>query len=416
LLLAPHAARAADSPDAVLEWNAIMNRAVLTAATSPLISSRVTALVESAVFDAVNGIERRYRPIHIRPDAPPRASARAAAIQAAYAMLIKIYPAQAGTLTPRRDASIAAIATGPGANRGDRIDQGIAWGQDVADRMWAWRDADGFNPPAPPFIGAPVVGVWRPTPPLLLSGAGTQFASMTPWVMARASQFRPAAPPAPTSAEYAADYNETKLWGSANASPRSSDQTELVLFWAGNTPLYWNRIASQIVAARHSTLLETAHLFAQLNVAIADAAIACFDAKYRYVYWRPNTAIRAGDLDGNDSTTADPDWAPLLTNTPNHPENPSGHSTLSGAAAFVLESAFGDDTSFTVDSETRPGVRHFQSFSAAVAEIADARVFGGIHFRTACVRGNAVGRAVADYVLTHAMLERGDDREEDDRR
>jgi hypothetical protein len=415
VLLAPHAARATDGPDAVLEWNAIMNGAALTAATAPLVTTRVTALVESAVFDAVNGIERRYNPIHVRPDAPPRASERAAAVQAAYAMLMKIYPAQAGTLTPRRDASIAAIATGPDADRGDRIDQGITWGQAVADGIWAWRQTDGFDPPPPPFLGAPVIGVWRPTPPLLLSGAGTQFASMTPWVMLRPSQFRSPAPPALASPEYAADYNETKLWGSATGSPRSTDQTELVLFWAGNTALYWNRIVSQILGARHLTLAETAHLIAQLNVAIADAAIACFDAKYRNVSWRPITAIRAGDLDGNDNTMVDTAWAPLLVNTPNHPENPSAHSTLSGAAAFVLESAFGDDTSFTIDSELRPGTRYFPSFSAAVAEIADARVFGGIHFRTACVFGNGLGRAVAEYVLTHAMLERGEGREDDQR-
>jgi len=195
--------------------------------------------------------------------------------------------------------------------------------------------------------------------------------------------------------------------GVYSGSQRSADQSELALFWAGNTPLYWNRIASQIAASRSRSLLANAHLFALLNVSMADAGIACWDVKYRYVFWRPITAIRLGDTDGNDATDPDPNWAPWLdffpTGTPAHPEYPSGHSTVSGSTAFVLAATFGDDTPFTVTSEVRPGTRGFPSFSAAVAEIADARVFGGIHFRTACVRGNTLGQAVAGYISTHAM-------------
>jgi membrane-associated phospholipid phosphatase len=181
----------------------------------------------------------------------------------------------------------------------------------------------------------------------------------------------------------------------------------LALFWAGNTALFWNRIASQIATARSLKLSENAHLFAVLNIAMADAAIACWDVKYRYVFWRPITAIRGGDTDGNAGTDPDSAWTPWLdsfpTGTPAHPEYPSGHSTVSGAAAWVLAAAFGDDTAFTVTSDLRPGTRAFPGFSAAVAEIADARVFGGIHFRTSCVRANMLGQAVADYISTHAM-------------
>jgi membrane-associated phospholipid phosphatase len=192
------------------------------------------------------------------------------------------------------------------------------------------------------------------------------------------------------------------MMGAFSGSGRSSDQSELALFWAGNTPLYWNRIALQIVTQRSLPLLREARLFARLNVAMADAAIACWDSKYRYVFWRPITAIR-------DSATANPDptWTPWLdffpTGTPPHPEYPSGHSTVSGAAAFTLAAVFGDGTAFTVTSDVRPGTRSFASFSDAVAEIADARVFGGIHFRTSCIRGNLLGRAVASYVSTHSM-------------
>jgi membrane-associated phospholipid phosphatase len=369
-------------------------------------------MVSASVFDAVNGIKPRYKPLHVRPAAPRYASQRAAAVQAAYGILINQYPAQIGSLTTRHDASIAALTSSESARS---IQAGIAWGQTVADSIWAWRLTDGIAPPPPPFLGAlgivgtpASVGVWRPTPLLNASGAATQFATMTPWVLQRPSQFRLPPPYALTSAEYAADYNEIKVMGSFAGSERSADQSELVLFWAGNTALLWNRIASQISVNYSLSLSENAHLFAVLDVTMADAAIACFDSKYRYVFWRPITAIRAGDTDGNPSTDPDPTWTPWLdffpSGTPAHPEYPSAHSSISGSAASVLAAAFGGSTPFTVTSETRPGTRAFPSFSAAVAEIADARVFGGIHFRTSCVRGNLLGQVVADYVSTHAML------------
>jgi hypothetical protein len=408
----------AATPDPVLEWNAIMNDTVIAAKTTPLFTGRVTALVAASVFDAVNGIEERYQPIHVTTEAPQHASQRAAAVQAAYAMLIKLYPAQSVSLKIRRDASMAAIASGPSAESHESIKAGSDWGQAVADSISDWRSTDGITPTPPPFLGvlgivgtSAAVGVWRPTTPGNASGAGPQFATMTPWILSRPAQFRPAPPPALTSPEYAADYNETRTMGAFSGSLRSADQSELALFWAGNTPLFWNRITSQLAAAQFSTVLENAHLFALLNLAMADAAIACWDAKYRYVFWRPITAIH-----DDASTDPDPTWSPWLnyfpTGTPAHPEYLSGHSTVSGAAAFILETTFGDNTSFTINSDTRPGSRSFTSFSGAVAEIADARVFGGIHFRTSCVRGNEIGRVVADYVVAHAMRP-GHDRDED---
>ena len=422
LLVARPMSVLAATPDPVLEWIGIMNDTVLAGGTNPLVTSRVVALVSSSVFDAVNGIEERYQPIHVTAEAPRHASERAAAVQAAYAMLVKLYPAQSDSLTMHRDASIAAIT----GERPQSIAAGIAWGQAVADSIWNWRSTDGFNPPAPPFVGvlgiegmSSAIGVWRPTPLLNAPGAGPQFASMTPWTLKRASQFRPAPPPALTSPTYTADYNETKTMGAFAGSRRSSDQSDLALFWAGNTALYWNRIASQIATERNLSLTENAHLFAQMNLTMADAAIACWDAKYRYVFWRPITAIRGGDTDGNDATVGDPNWTPWLdalpSGTPPHPEYPSGHSTVSGAAAYILEAAFGDNTSFTVTSEialAKTNPRSFSSFSAATEEIADARVFAGIHYRNSCVQGNAVGRAVADYVQSHAM--RSDHGHDDD--
>ena len=392
-------------PDPVLEWVGIMNDTVLAGGTTALPATRVVALVSGSVFDAVNGITPRYAPLHVRPTAPAGASQRAAAVQAAYSMLIKIYPMQITTLTAKRNASINAIKAVEDAGS---VKAGIGWGQRVAYIIWQWRLNDGFAPAPPPFLGVAsivgmlaAVGAWRPTPLANAPGAGPQFASMEPWVLTRPGQFRLPPPWPLISPEYAADLSEVRMMGAFSGSGRSSDQSDLALFWAGNTPLYWNRVASQIATQRSLPLLQEARLFARLNVAMADAAIACWDSKYRYVFWRPITAIR-------DSATPNPDttwtpWLDFLGGTPPHPEYPSGHSTVSGAAAFTLAAVFGDDTTFTVTSEVRPGTRSFTSFSDAVAEIADARVFGGIHFRTSCVRGNMLGRAVAQYVSAHSM-------------
>jgi hypothetical protein len=396
--------------DEVLDWIAIANTTAISSNTGPLIAGRVMAQLSASVFDAVNGIERRYEPFLVKTGAPRHASARAAAVQAAYIILVKNYPLLTASLTAQRDASIAAISPPASMNY---VLAGVKWGQTVAETIWTIRSADGFSPPPPPFVGAlgiigpSAIGVWRPTPLVNAPAAGVQFAAMTPWVLKRPSQFRPLPPNALTSAEYATDYNEVKMMGSFSGSARSSDQSELALFWAGNTPLYWNRIASQ-VSVNHSLLLsENARLFGLLNIAMNDAVIACWDAKFRFVFWRPVTAIRGGDTDGNAATDLDPAWTPWLdffaTGTPPHPEYPSGHSTVSGAAAALLAAEFGDATPFTVTSDVRPGTRAFPGFSAAVAEIADARVFGGIHFRVSCIRGNALGQMVAGYVMSHAM-------------
>jgi hypothetical protein len=412
----------AAAPDTVLEWIGIMNTTVLAGGTNPLVSTRVVALVSASVFDAVNGIDPRFRPLHVKPGAPHNASQRAAAIQAAYVILVDLYPAQSATLTAKRDASIAALAS---TEKAHSINAGVAWGQTVADAIWAWRMTDGIAPAPPPFLGVQsivgtpaAIGAWRPTPQGLpnqlpgVSGAGPQFATMTPWVLRRPSQFRLPPPLALNSQEYANDLDELFKMGVYSGSGRSQDQSDLALFWAGNTPLYWNRIAAQISVERGLSFHENAHLFALLNVSMADAGIACWDGKYRYVFWRPITAIR----DGFTPADSDPAWIPWLDffpgGTPAHPEYPSGHSTVSGSAAFILAAAFGENTAFSVDSETNPNPgkpRSFASFPDAVAEIANARVFGGIHFRTSCVRANTLGRAVADYVSRHAMRATGDD-------
>jgi hypothetical protein len=402
----PQATMAA-APDPVLEWIGIMNDTVLAGGSSPLASTRVTALVSASVFDAVNGIEPSYEPLYVKPHAQHPASQKAAAIQAAFAILLKVYPAQSATLSAHRNASLATLS-----ETASSIANGIAWGQTVADTIWNIRLTDGNAPPPPPFLGANVPGVWRPTPLLNASGAGPQFATMTPWVLTRPSQFRLPAPLALNSPAFVADVEEVRTMGVFSGSGRTSDQSELALFWAGDTPLYWNRIAAHLAASRGLSLAQNARLFGLLNVAMADAGIACWDAKYRFVFWRPITTIRTGIA----GVIADPAWVPWLdffpAGTPAHPEYPSGHSTASGAAAFVLAGEFGENTAFSVTSEVRPGTRTFSSFTAATSEIADARVFGGIHFRTSCVRGDALGRTVAAYISRHAMRVLGDQDEQ----
>ena len=309
----------AAAPDTVLEWIGIMNTTVLAGGTNPLVSTRVVALVSASVFDAVNGIDPRFRPLHVKPAAPHNASQRAAAIQAAYVILVDLYqPQQSATLKAQRDASIAALAS---TEKAQSIAAGVAWGQTVADAIWAWRLTDGIAPAPPPFLGVQsivgthaAIGAWRPTPQGLpnqlpgVSGAGPQFATMTPWVLTRPSQFR-LPPPALDSPEYAADLDELFKMGDFAGLSRSQDQSDLALFWAGNTPLYWNRIASQLSVERGLSFTENAHLFALLNVTMADAGIACWDGKYRYVFWRPISAIR----DGFTPADSDPAWIPWLT-------------------------------------------------------------------------------------------------------
>src|SRR5436309_552466 len=250
--------------DVVTDWNQNAQQALLTAKTSPIASSRVLAIMHVSVFDAVNGIERRYLPVHADFDAPPGASRRAAAIQAAYATLVKLFPSQKATLDAERDASIASIASDDAAEDSQSIARGIEWGQQVADDILLWRSTDGFTPAPPPFLGGINVGQWRPTAPGFLPGAGPQFAHMTTWALSSASQFRPAGPPALSSDQYATDFNEVKAIGDKFSVTRTADQTQIAVFWNGNTPVSWNRIANSVADERHTTLSQNARLFAML--------------------------------------------------------------------------------------------------------------------------------------------------------
>jgi len=405
MLLAGASAMRADE---VTDWNRILLEATLVTVPTPtsgIGATRVAAIVQTAVFDAVNGIERRFTAIHVPADAPRGASQRAAAVQAAYRSLVLLYPAQAAALSEKRAASLAAIASSSAAEHSQSIARGIEWGQSVADAIWAWRSTDGFLNAEPPFTGGLAPGQWRPTPPGFAPGLVPQLAHVTPWVINFPSQFRPGPPPSLSSALYTADYNEVKSLGSAVSATRTADQTISARFWqSANPPVFWDAVATSIGARHHLTLSENARLLALINVASADAAIACWDSKYFYNFWRPITAIQLGDTDGNAETAADPGWQPLLT-TPPYPDYVSGLLATSSASVRMLSNYFGEDTPFTVESPGMPGVvRSFAGFSAALDELIGARIWGGIHFRNTDVEGRKMGAAVADWItITHAL-------------
>ncbi len=389
--------------DEIKDWNLVMIQATLTApVTAAPLTPRVAAIVEAAVFDAVNGIDRRYSPIFVQPAAPEGASIHAAAVEAAYVTLLDLYPAQQATFDQQKATSLAQITDSNIA-----VQQGLAWGQTVANQIWTWKSQDGFANTVAPYLGGNNPGQWRPTPPAMAPGLAPQLATTTPWVMRSPSQFRLAGPPALTSDQYTADYNEVEAMGIATNSGRTADQTLSANFWqAGNPPDYWDQAVLSLAEQHQYSIPETAHLLALVNLGMADAMIGCWDSKYTYSSWRPITAIQLGDTDGNDATTPDPSWTPLIV-TPPFPEYPSAHSCASGAAAHILAETFGEATSFGIVSLAMPGVtRQYHNFSEALEDVKDARVFGGIHFRTATIDGTSLGIAVADYVMANALSPR----------
>ena len=391
--------------DEVTDWNQHTIDAIQTTKASAIATLRILAIEQAAVFDAVNGIERRFTHIYVRPDAPRRASSRAAAVQAAYATLVRFFPGQRAVLDAQRQASLDAIA----GQSSDQIQQGIKWGQKVADEVVALRCGDGFEAVFPPFTGDTAPGLWRPTPPGNLAGQTPELALLTPFVMTSPDQFRPAGPRALTSAQYAADLNEIKALGRDIGSTRTDEQTQIGLFWGDNVQIHWNRIALAVAAQRSARLVDNARLFALLSLATSDATIVAWDAKYHYNHWRPITAIRLADTDGNADTAPDVTWTPFQT-TPNHPEYTSGHSTISGAAARVLAGLLGDNITFTHGSDSLPGVtRTHNSFSAAADEANESRVFTGAHFRSSCNDGETAGAALGDLIVSSLARPNHDD-------
>jgi PAP2 superfamily protein len=392
--------------DEVTAWSEQLWRINLVVGTIPPPSTRVGAIVAASVFDAVNGIEGRYEPIHVAPDAPLGTSARAAAAQAAYKSLAALLPGQLNALNARLRVSLEQIRAQEGL---DAVEKGITWGNSVADQIVAWRSTDGISDPATAPTNLPGPGVWRSTatPP---SFASEQFADMVTWVIEGHDQFRPVGYLGLEDPRYVADFNETKAVGSAlSTAVRSRDQTIFSFFWNSSTaPAIWNAVALSLMNDRglgrsSRSLVENARTLALLNLAMADAVIGCWDAKLHYNFWRPQAAIREADTDDNPATEPDTAWTSLLP-TPNHPDYPSGHSCVSGAAGAILADRFGEKTRFSIETDNMLGVnRSYRTFSATLEEVKNARIYAGIHFRAACDDGQTLGRSVAAYVLEHAL-------------
>ena len=354
--------------------------------------------MQTAVFDALNGIERRYTPVHVAADAPRGASRRAAVAAAAHEALIMLFPAQKAMLDARLAASLAQISD-DGDVSGKSIARGLAWGATVADEILAWRASDGFTVVPPPYVAGTAPGNWQPTPPLFGPPLFRQFATMTPFALTSPAQFLPAGPPPLTSARYAQDFNEVKALGSATSTVRTPLQTQTAIFWQVDTPAaMWNRVADDLAEKHDTPLSQNARLLALANISLADATIAVWNAKNIFDSWRPVTAIPNADSDGNPATDPDPAWTPLLA-TPQFQEYPSAHSGLSTAFTSTLAAFYGNDTAFTVTSAGLPAVeRSFTSFTTAIAQVADARVYAGFHFRFSCEAAVTLGTKVADYV------------------
>ena len=387
----------------VTDWNETAEVVIRASTPSPPIQIRALAIVNAAIYDAVNGIAHTYQPYFVTDAAPPGARKEAAAAQAAFTALLGLFPGQATLLEERLAESLARI---PGASRGSQsIATGRAWGEHVAQTVLAWRATDGLSTVVPPYFGGFAPGQWRSIPDGTVPGALPQYAMLVPFTMSNSSQFRPGPPPALDSAQYAADVNEVKAIGRVDSAIRTETQTELSLLWAATSPLDENAVARS-VAPRRYALVDTARFFALINFAGCDGMIAGFDAKYHYGFWRPFHAIRLADTDGNPATEPDPLWTSLIP-APNHPEYISTHSTVTGASMRVLALLLGDETPFTVSSPALPGVTAtYQRFSDAAVEVGLSRIWGGIHFRTACEVGRGVGESIADQAVMNHLLPR----------
>jgi hypothetical protein len=398
----------ADHASMVVDWNLTMLSIFASVNLPAPVASRDGAIVQAAVFDAVNGIEPRYTAIHVAPTAPRGASRDAAAANAAYTALVSLL-GQKTSLDAALQASLATI-TEDEADDSQSIAEGLAWGKTVADDIIAWRSGDGFAAQPPTYTFGTALGDWQPTPDVNgVPGSGPpkfrSLATTVPFALTSPSQFRPTGPPALTSARYAQDYNEVKSLGSKTGSTRLTFQTQTAVFWQVDTPLaMWDRVADTLAEHHSNSLLENARTLALVNLALADATIAIWDAKNAFNTWRPVTAINTVGGFGNSATTPELGWLPLLA-TPYFQEYPSAHSGVSSAAASVLASIFGEDTTFTVTSAGLPGVvRSFNRFSDAVAQVADARVYAGFHFRFSCDDAIQMGEQVASQVESKLIL------------
>jgi hypothetical protein len=399
--------------DAVVDWNAI---AVQVIAANPAHPGATAALdiatVQVAVYDAVEAIDRRFKPYHVRIRGAS-GSPEAAAAKAAHDVLVNRIPDQTASLDTTYHDYLAS-------NGLAEDDPGVAVGQKAAAGIIALRANDGSFPVNfPPFTGGTDPGVWRPTPsylpgppPTLSPMLAPWLATVTPFTLLSPKQFRAPTPPTLTSRRYTRAYNEVKALGELFSVARTPEQTDLAYFWALNYLVVWNQTLRDIADAHVHKIGDSARLFALTSLAIADSAITSWDSKVHYVFWRPVTAIQEGDNDGNPHTVGQPSWQPLV-NTPNYPDYTSGANNVTGAVTRILQLFFRrDKLTFSVTTTNPLAVqqtRTYYRFSDAASDVVNARIHEGIHFRFADTAARRQGRHVAKWTFEHFLRRVNDD-------
>jgi hypothetical protein len=374
----------------ITDWD---TKAVAIVAPAPL-GQRELAMVHVAMFDAVNAIERRYRPYLVQLTALKTTSQDAAAATAAGTVLAGLHPEAAAEIKAALAASLAAIADGEAKS------DGIKLGEAVAAKVLQARANDGANAPDA-YRPKTRPGVYVPTPITVAS----VWPAVTPFALTKPSQFRPQPPISLDSKEWAADFNELKAYGGKTGSKRSPEQTETARFWLMVGAPGYHPVARQLIAARQMSVVDSARFMALYAVSLADAYIAVFDAKYHYEFWRPITAIRNGDVNGNPAIELEATWQPI-DNTPMHPEYPCAHCIQSGAAAAVIESVLGSAgiSEVSLTSSTAPGITHrWTNLGAFSDEIANARIWAGFHYRFSTRVGTDMGHQIGEYVVKSVM-------------
>jgi hypothetical protein len=379
--------------DVVMDWNDIAFKAVTTARQSPPMSVRSMAVVHTAMFDAMNAVQPRYRPFRFDGTAPAGASADVAAAVAAHTALAKLFPEQRAGFD---DALATALARAP---QGPARDGGAGVGKAVAESLLAWCAEDRVSAPTQYRpVTQPGVYVMTTLP------AGDDFGASRPWLLKSPDQFRPAPPPALNSELWARDYNEIRAVGARTGSTRAPEQTQVAQFWVVTGAPAFNGIIRQAVAKKQLDPLASARLMSLTYMAFNDALVAVFDAKYAYHFWRPITAVRNGDMHGNAAIKRDPGWMPLV-DAPAHPEYPCAHCISSASVVTVLQSQLGDDIAgLTMVSPTLPGVtRKWDRLSDVAREVSDARIWSGVHYRNSAEVGARMGKQVADYAVANYL-------------
>ncbi len=383
--------------DAVTEWNEKAGEIVVKAGLGPLPAERVLAMVQASVYEAVNAITKRYPVSDVKLEAVPGSSVDAAVAAANHAMLRKLVPSQQARIDQVYQAALAAIADGSAKSNG------IAVAETAVAAILARRANDGAATQES-YRPYTTVGIYVPT----VIPEVPQWRYRQPWLMTGPAQFRPGLPPQLGSELWARDYNEVKALGGKNSRQRTAEQTESARFWEEVMPPIYHGIIRSVANAPGRDITRNARLFTAVTQASDDALIAVFDAKYHYGFWRPITAIRNGDIDGNDATERDESWVPFI-DTPMHPEYPCAHCITAGAVGTVLKAEIGQDPTpvLTTTSNAAGGVtRSWTNIDEFMQEVVNARIYDGVHYRHSGSTGTEMGKqiaqlAIAKYRLAH---------------